>query len=305
MDKPIIFSTDMVKAILSGRKTQTRRVIKPQPPLARWGISQPWETSAFEVDRKLYKCPYKPGDTLIPAKDIIGYDVQYCADFFGNIWSKASGEWRKLKANETAGYLRLTLRMNGKDVNRTVHKLVCAAYYGDPPFGGAVVRHLDGNSLNNAPDNLDWGTYSQNWDDAKFHGTMIHEKHHNAKITMEIAERMRESGKTAWELSKEYNLAPKTINRILNGQTWKPAYEQAPPNMPREASRIRLLVKSVRVERVQDIMPDDVLLEGLVDVGTEVNALDRFAESWDSISAKRGFGWVTNPYVWVIEFEVI
>jgi hypothetical protein len=78
--------------------------------------------------------------------------------------------------------------------------------------------------------------------------------------------------------------------------TWRPSIF-----MPREACRIFLRVKSVRVERVQEISEEDAKAEGVK------RSLYRWSQEfhwlWDSINAERGFGWDKNPWVWVIEFE--
>lgn len=69
VDRPIIFSASMVRALLDGRKTQTRRVLKPQPS----GIAQAeriapksWrifpESDRCSIDFKAP--PYAPGDRL-------------------------------------------------------------------------------------------------------------------------------------------------------------------------------------------------------------------------------------------------
>jgi len=62
-ERPILFSAPMVRAILNGTKTQTRRIIKPQP-LWVGDPSVPFKTS--DCDPKgIINCPYgKPGDRL-------------------------------------------------------------------------------------------------------------------------------------------------------------------------------------------------------------------------------------------------
>lgn len=104
----------------------------------------------------------------------------------------------------------------------------------------------------------------------------------------------------------------KYVYRASYGATdfrWKPSI-----HMPKKAARIFLKVTDVRVERLQEITPKDAWEEGCR-IGNsfpwekhipELQQQCRdilFKSLWDGLNAKRGYGWDTNPWVWVIEFE--
>jgi hypothetical protein len=78
-------------------------------------------------------------------------------------------------------------------------------------------------------------------------------------------------------------------------------------HMPKWASRIKLLVKSVKAERVQDIKNYQAVEEGVDATGiyTDQSARANFARLWDKINAKRGYSWDSNPWVWAVDFEVL
>lgn len=106
-----------------------------------------------------------------------------------------------------------------------------------------------------------------------------------------------------------YKVDGENIDHLGNVIKWHPSI-----HMPKEAARIWLNVKDVRVERLQNMCLDDFINEG-VDVPNEAfndpkNAYGfakfRYSGIWTStikIEDNDRYGWKANPWVWVIEFE--
>ena len=95
--------------------------------------------------------------------------------------------------------------------------------------------------------------------------------------------------------------------------SWRPSI-----HMPRWASRLTLEITGVRVERVQDISEEDAIAEGVQVLGhgwrnylveRESEGLARafgsaresFFSLWEFINGAES--WVSNPWVWVVEFR--
>lgn len=230
--RPILFSGDMVRAILEGRKTQTRRVIREQPHMMAL-----------------------PGGKYPPSDPFVGTDgiwrmmrgkVSYDADDLGRCPFGVPGD--RLWLRETWQYADWT--EDGEPFIR--YRADEAVRLCDPPEDEAV------------------------------------------RIIEEI-----------WPVLSEpenYQIDNRAADR-----KWRPSIY-----MPRWASRILFEVTDVRVEIVQDITESDAIAEGARfafsfpgwdGVTSKPKARWGFHELWDSINAKRGYSWESNPWVWVVSFK--
>ena len=132
---PIIFSAPMVRAILDGRKTQTRRIVNKPIPVghkfhgwiiestdkkrdgcAAWSIGD----DALAYDLIVAKCPYgKPGDRLWVREtflqDTEGFIYRADGDFEGN--AKILGGWRP-SIHMPRSASRILLEITGVRVER-------------------------------------------------------------------------------------------------------------------------------------------------------------------------------------------
>ena len=111
-----------------------------------------------------------------------------------------------------------------------------------------------------------------------------------------------------WDIPCKADWKPDTEEMSYDG-AWRPSI-----HMPRWASRILLEITDVRVERLQDITPEQVTAEGVSTRGEAMwgsrwwvdapeqaieDARKDFADLWTST----GGNWDANPWVWVVEFK--
>ena len=222
--KPILFNTDMVLAILDGRKMVTRRLIKPQPKSKL--------CYAFAGSHK---------------KDIRRW--VYPSKTAHEFW----GEEFKLPDDITEEELK-------KKWN--------------PPYHADDILYV-----------------RETWGEGYEEGTYIYK----ADDKLANLPEFKESSKLIYHPSV---------------------------HMPKEAARIFLKVKDMRVERLQEITTEQARAEGCdgrcecPSSGTDGSlscitrdfSIEKFETVWDSAIKKPGldrYGWDANPWVWVIEFEVI
>lgn len=233
--KPIIMGTESVRAILEGRKTQTRRVVGKRA-LERFKFSPSGELlGSFNESH--------PEWEIYPTVDDALYKVS------DRLWVKESwkpGAWRN----------------DGR---------VAIDYMASPELTHTPWIHM-GDQADN---------YIPRW----------------LNEISEIGLIPNQDGRYEWEPGK----SPFKWERAMY--------------MPRFASRITLEITDIRVERVQDITEDDAIAEGCSGRGgvflrTDVYPsvyesipIQEYRTLWNSLNAKRGYSWESNPWVWVISFK--
>ncbi len=122
-------------------------------------------------------------------------------------------------------YKYVTLQIDGKRNNKSIHRLIATAFIPNPK-NKPEVNHIDGNKTNNEISNLEWVTSSENKIHARDTGLVKYAKGENtanAKLTTEQVRWIRRlKGKVTNTLLAEiYGVNQSTISLIINYKKWK------------------------------------------------------------------------------------
>lgn len=168
-------------------------------------------------------------------KDVPGFEGLYKISTSGRVISYPR-EWvtggkgvikrskPECEMHQTKGeYFTVCLTKNRHERPYGIHRLLALAFIPNPE-NKREVNHKDGNKHNNAIDNLEWATSSENRQHAFDTGLkkMAHsENSHRAKFTNDQVREMRASTLSIKELSEMYSAPYRTVLAIVRKVSYK------------------------------------------------------------------------------------
>ena len=133
----------------------------------------------------------------------------------GKVYSRITKKEIKPRTVNTKGSQMVSLKVDGKVINRYLHRLVADAYIPPPNDPKAnQVTHLDTNKKNNKVENLIWISRSD-LQEGLFSKTKL-----NPKKVREIRW-LFSQGLSQQNIADKFKVSTETIRRIVNNIYWK------------------------------------------------------------------------------------
>lgn len=313
-ERPIIFSGAMVKAILSGSKTQTRCVLEVQPSpdsgLKLGHDDNGWYMYSDQEYGPELKCPYgKIGDRLWMTMKAPSWKGQNVEERFWSRVIKTDECWEWMGTTDRKKYGQIKFGQK----TLTTHRFSYILANGEPPVDKHIMHTCDkpwcvnpahliiGNNADNCADKSRKGRTPRKYGECSASSKV------SDSDAKEISRRYL-GGEDQAKLAECFGISQPNVSRIVNGLRRSKTGIYLPP---RPVGLRTLEVTDVRIEKVQSISEEDARAEGC-DVGCRKIGCDcarqKFVELWSLINGKRNGGkysWYANPMIWAVTFKRI
>lgn len=152
--------------------------------------------------------------------ECIESDAEYYCDINGNIYGPR-GRLKPRMGGYKKQYCRFGARLNGKQKDFYIHRIILQTFKGPPPTQIHQAAHINGNPLDNRIENLVWATPLENSLHKISHGTSGRgEDNSMAKISNKEAIYIIKSYglRSSAELSYEFNISTTMVTSIATGR---------------------------------------------------------------------------------------
>lgn len=171
-ERPILFSTPMVRALLDGRKTMTRRVVKPQPVNDNGGLGLPryWANTEAVFRSGAWmapECRFKAGERLW-VRETFGYHG--CSKAYGCVRYRADNFWHHCLSNDADEPAKLGSKCRHNNEGWADPKKVqWRSPIHMPRWASRITLEITGVKVERLQDIDDWGAIAEGIDEPDWH----------------------------------------------------------------------------------------------------------------------------------------